>query len=44
MQQLDQTLMNLTMSLAQVVRAYKSVADKVASDFGLSQATGLAGA
>lgn len=39
MQQLDQTLMNLTMSLGQVVRAYKSVADKLASGFGLSQAT-----
>jgi MarR family transcriptional regulator for hemolysin len=39
MQNLDLTLMQLTMSLTQVARAYKSAADKVASDFDLSQAT-----
>lgn len=39
MQALDPTLMGLTMALTQVSRAYKSAADKVAGDFGLSQAT-----
>jgi MarR family transcriptional regulator, transcriptional regulator for hemolysin len=37
----DQTLMNLTASLTHAARAYKSAADKVAADYGLSQATGL---
>lgn len=35
----DQTLMRLTVALMQVSRAYKSAADKLASEFGLSQAT-----
>lgn len=39
MQQHDLILMNLTMSLGQAARAYKSVADKLAAGFGLSQAT-----
>jgi MarR family transcriptional regulator for hemolysin len=39
MQNLDHTLMNFTMSLTQAARAYKSVADKMVADFGLSQAT-----
>jgi MarR family transcriptional regulator for hemolysin len=39
MQNLDRTLMKLTMSLTQVSRAYKSVADQMAADFDLSQAT-----
>jgi MarR family transcriptional regulator for hemolysin len=39
MQGLDRSLMNLTMSLPQLGRAYKSAADKIAADFGLSQAT-----
>jgi MarR family transcriptional regulator for hemolysin len=39
MPNIDQTLMNLTMSLTQAARAYKSAADKVAADFDLSQAT-----
>jgi MarR family transcriptional regulator for hemolysin len=39
MQNLDQTLMTLTMALTQVARAYKSAADRMAADFGLSQAT-----
>lgn len=39
MQSLDRSLMNLTMSLPQLGRAYKSAADKIAADFGLSQAT-----
>jgi MarR family transcriptional regulator for hemolysin len=39
MQNFDHTLMNLTMSLTRVARAYKSAADKMAADFGLSQAT-----
>jgi MarR family transcriptional regulator for hemolysin len=39
MQNVDHTLMNLTMALTQVSRAYKSVADKMAANYGLSQAT-----
>ncbi|HEV7619959.1 MAG TPA: MarR family transcriptional regulator [Burkholderiaceae bacterium] len=39
MQNIDQTLMTLTMTLTQVARAYKSAADRMAADFGLSQAT-----
>lgn len=39
MQDLDQTLMQLTMTLTRVSRAYKSAADKMASDFNLSQAS-----
>lgn len=39
MQKFDSSLMQLTMSLTQVARAYKSAADKVAAEFGLSQAT-----
>jgi len=39
MERFDQELMQLTMSLTAVSRAYKSVADHVASSFGLSQAT-----
>ena len=39
MQTTDQKLMHLSMSLAQVSRAYRSVADKVIGDYGLSQAT-----
>ncbi|MBS1169254.1 MAG: MarR family transcriptional regulator [Burkholderiaceae bacterium] len=35
----DQTLMRVTMALMQVSRAYKSAADKLASEFDLSQAT-----
>ena len=35
----DQSLMHVTMTLTQVARAYKSAADKLASNFGLSQAT-----
>jgi MarR family transcriptional regulator for hemolysin len=35
----DQTLMTLTMTLTQVARAYKAAADRMAADFGLSQAT-----
>jgi MarR family transcriptional regulator for hemolysin len=38
---LDHTLMNLTAALTQASRLYKSAADKVAADYGLSQATGL---
>jgi MarR family transcriptional regulator for hemolysin len=41
MDDLDQTLMNLTAALTHVSRAYKAAADKVAADYGLSQATGL---
>jgi MarR family transcriptional regulator for hemolysin len=37
----DQTLSSLTAALAYASRAYRAAADKVASDFGLSQATGL---
>jgi len=39
MKNLDQTLMHLTMSLTQVSRAYRSLADKVVANYGLSQAT-----
>lgn len=39
METLDHDLMRLTMSLTAVSRAYKSVADQMASGFGLSQAT-----
>ncbi|MFL6676450.1 MAG: MarR family winged helix-turn-helix transcriptional regulator [Massilia sp.] len=38
---LDHTLMNLTAALTHASRVYKSAADKVAADYGLSQATGL---
>jgi MarR family transcriptional regulator for hemolysin len=38
-QNLDKTLMALTMSLTQVARAYKSAADKMAGDYELSQAS-----
>lgn len=37
----DQTLMQLTATLTQASRAYKSMADKVASQYSLSQATAL---
>jgi MarR family transcriptional regulator for hemolysin len=37
----DQTLMQLTATLAVTSRAYKAAVDKVAADYGLSQATGL---
>jgi MarR family transcriptional regulator for hemolysin len=37
----DQTLIQLTATLTQASRAYKSMADKVASQFSLSQATAL---
>jgi len=37
----DQTLSSLTAALTHASRAYRAAADKVASDFGLSQATGL---
>ncbi|MDB5747658.1 MAG: MarR family transcriptional regulator [Massilia sp.] len=37
----DQTLMQLTTTLTQASRAYKSMVDKVASQFSLSQATAL---
>jgi MarR family transcriptional regulator for hemolysin len=37
----DQTLLQLTATLAVTSRAYKSAVDKVAADYGLSQATGL---
>ncbi|WP_296950674.1 MarR family winged helix-turn-helix transcriptional regulator [uncultured Massilia sp.] len=37
----DQTLSSLTAALTQASRAYRAAADKVAADFGLSQATGL---
>ena len=39
MDSLDHELMRLTMSLTAISRAYKTVADQVASGFGLSQAT-----
>jgi MarR family transcriptional regulator, transcriptional regulator for hemolysin len=39
MDDFDQTLMQLTMSLTVVSRAYKSAADRMAADFGLSQAS-----
>jgi MarR family transcriptional regulator for hemolysin len=41
MDSFDLTLMNLTAALAPLSRAYKAAADKVAADYGLSQATGL---
>ena len=37
----DQTLASLTTALTYASRAYRAAADKVAADFGLSQATGL---
>jgi MarR family transcriptional regulator for hemolysin len=37
----DQTMSSLTAALTHASRAYRAAADKVASDFGLSQATGL---
>jgi MarR family transcriptional regulator for hemolysin len=37
----DQTLSNLTAALTYASRAYRAAADKVAADYGLSQATGL---
>jgi MarR family transcriptional regulator for hemolysin len=37
----DQTLMTLASSLPQVARSYRAAVDKVAAEFGLSQATGL---
>jgi MarR family transcriptional regulator for hemolysin len=37
----DQTLMNLTASLAQVTRTYRAAVDRVVAEYGLSQATGL---
>jgi MarR family transcriptional regulator for hemolysin len=37
----DHTLMQLTATLAVTSRGYKSAVDKVAADYGLSQATGL---
>ena len=37
----DQTLGSLTGALTYASRAYRAAADKVAADFGLSQATGL---
>src|SRR4051812_9866863 len=39
MEPLDHTLMNLAMSLTRTARAYRSVADRLASNYGLSQAT-----
>ncbi|QNA87458.1 MarR family transcriptional regulator [Massilia sp. Dwa41.01b] len=41
MDSLDHTLMQLTTALTQASRAYKSMADKVASEYSLSQATAL---
>jgi MarR family transcriptional regulator for hemolysin len=41
MDSFDLTLMHLTAALAHVSRAYQSAADKVAANYGLSQATGL---
>ena len=41
MDSFDQTLMNLVASLTHASRAYKSAADKVVAEYGLSQATGL---
>jgi MarR family transcriptional regulator for hemolysin len=41
MDSFDQTLLQLTATLAVTSRAYKSAVDKVAADYGLSQATGL---
>jgi MarR family transcriptional regulator for hemolysin len=37
----DQTLMNLASALPQVARAYRAAVDKVAAEYGLSQASGL---
>jgi MarR family transcriptional regulator for hemolysin len=37
----DQTLMTLASSLGPVSRAYRAAVDKVAAEYGLSQATGL---
>jgi len=37
----DQTLSSLTAALHYASRAYRAAADKVAADYGLSQATGL---
>lgn len=37
----DQRLMALVSSMAQVTRAYRAAMDKVASEYGLSQATGV---
>lgn len=37
----DQTLITLASALPQVARAYRSAVDKVAAEYGLSQATGL---
>jgi MarR family transcriptional regulator for hemolysin len=41
MDSLDQTLMNLTAALTHASRSYKAAADRVAAEYGLSQATGL---
>jgi MarR family transcriptional regulator for hemolysin len=41
MDSLDQSLMTLTAALTHASRAYKSAVDKVAAEYGLSQATGL---
>jgi len=41
MNPLDQTLMQLTGTLTHASRAYKAMADKVASQYSLSQATAL---
>jgi MarR family transcriptional regulator for hemolysin len=40
MDEFDHALMQLTMGLTTVSRAYKSAADRLAADFSLSQATG----
>src|SRR3954468_1170140 len=37
----DSSLASLTTALTHASRAYRAAADKVAADFGLSQATGL---
>jgi len=37
----DQTLGSLTAALTYASRAYRAAADKIAADYGLSQATGL---
>ncbi|MEN3275476.1 MAG: MarR family transcriptional regulator, transcriptional regulator for hemolysin [Massilia sp.] len=41
MDSFDHTLIQLTATLTHAARAYKSMADRVASEFGLSQATAL---
>lgn len=41
MDSFDHTLMQLTATLTQAARAYKAMADRVASEFSLSQATAL---